>query len=328
MKKYVVMLLESLLCVLLLAGCACEHVWEDADCDTPKTCSECGETEGAPLGHSWLVATCTAPKTCEVCAATEGEPLDHSWVDATCTEPKTCTVCDAVEGEAAGHSWTDATCTTPKTCAVCSLTEGDPVAHDWQEATTEAPKTCSACGATEGERIITDPRFTTAKAAPLFGTWVGTYVMDGADMDVPDFTGTLELDLIVEMTHDARIEVDYELVNLEQFNEGLANYLIEALYAEFAASGMDEAAADYAMMEAYGWNVRDYAWALVDEMDLGSVYEMLELEGVYYVEGDQLYTGSNWDDVEGCGYKLEGDTLYIDDLALDESGPMPLKKQK
>ena len=327
MKRTALKLILTLLCVLLLAGCACEHVWAEADCDTPKTCTECGEIEGAPNGHSWLVATCTAPKTCEVCAATDGEPLAHSWADATCTEPKTCTVCAAVEGEAAGHSWTDATCTAPKTCAVCSLTEGEPAGHDWQDATTEAPKTCAACGATEGERIITDARFTTAEAAPLFGTWVGKYIMGGEELDVPDFTGALELNLIVTLNHDARLEIGYELVNQEQFNEELADYLAQSLYAEFAASGMDEDAANYAMMEAYGWNVRDYARVMVDEMDLDSLYEMLEMEGVYYVDGDRLYTGSDWDDIEGCGYRLEGDTLYIDDLALDESGPMPLKKQ-
>lgn len=327
MKRAALKLILTLLCVLLLAGCACEHVWEDADCDTPKTCSECGEIEGAPNGHSWLAATCTAPKTCEVCNAAEGEPLAHNWADATCTAPKTCTVCDAVEGEAARHSWTDATCTAPKTCAVCSLTEGEPAAHDWQEATTEAPKTCAACGATEGERIITDPRFTTAESAPLFGTWVGKYIMGGEELDVPDFTGALEMNLIITLTNDARIEVDYELVNLEQFNEELVDYLVQSLYAEFAASGMDEDAANYAMMEAYGWNVRDYARVLVDEMSLDSAFEALKLEGVYYVKGDQLYSGSDWDDTEGDGYRLEGDTLYIESLELDESGPLPLKKQ-
>ena len=30
-----------------------EHSWDDADCDTPKTCSKCGETEGAALGHDY-----------------------------------------------------------------------------------------------------------------------------------------------------------------------------------------------------------------------------------------------------------------------------------
>ena len=31
----------------------CEHEWEAADCDSPRTCRLCGKTEGEPLGHIW-----------------------------------------------------------------------------------------------------------------------------------------------------------------------------------------------------------------------------------------------------------------------------------
>lgn len=52
-----------------------DHAWTNADCDTPKTCEVCGETEGESLGHNWIDATTEAPKTCEVCGATDGEKL-------------------------------------------------------------------------------------------------------------------------------------------------------------------------------------------------------------------------------------------------------------
>lgn len=55
-------------------GKVTEHVWADATCTAPKTCS-CGETKGEPNGHSWVDATFEAPKTCSVCGATEGYPL-------------------------------------------------------------------------------------------------------------------------------------------------------------------------------------------------------------------------------------------------------------
>lgn len=51
------------------------HAWVDANCEAPKTCSVCGETDGEALGHSWIDATYQAPKTCETCGATEGEAL-------------------------------------------------------------------------------------------------------------------------------------------------------------------------------------------------------------------------------------------------------------
>ena len=69
------------------------HVWAEATCTSPKTCSICGDTEGSALGHKWQAATCETPKTCSLCQVTEGEALGHSWKDATCTAPKTCSVC-------------------------------------------------------------------------------------------------------------------------------------------------------------------------------------------------------------------------------------------
>ena len=127
MKKRIHLIALVLVCLLVLAGCGCEHEWLAATCDAPKTCALCGETEGAPAGHSWQAATCSAPKTCENCGATEGEALEHTWTDATCEAPKTCSVCGATEGEALGHTWIDATYDAPMTCEVCGATEGEPL---------------------------------------------------------------------------------------------------------------------------------------------------------------------------------------------------------
>lgn len=102
MKKWVAMMLAVITC-LSLCACGHKHEWTDATCTDPKTCAECGETEGDPLGHEWVNATCTEPKTCSRCGETQGEPLGHtvkSWKEdkeSTCSEPGiksgTCTVC-------------------------------------------------------------------------------------------------------------------------------------------------------------------------------------------------------------------------------------------
>lgn len=70
---------------------ACEHTWADATCTVPKTCTNCGETEGEPAGHTWKDATCTEPETCAICGATEGEPAGHSFVNGAC---KDCGIAD------------------------------------------------------------------------------------------------------------------------------------------------------------------------------------------------------------------------------------------
>ena len=106
-----------------------EKIPEGYDCETE--------------GHIWQEATCTEPKTCSVCGETEGDALGHSWIDATCTEPKTCSVCGETEGEAAGHTWIDATCTAPATCSACGITEGTAAGHTFVNGV------CSACDATE-----------------------------------------------------------------------------------------------------------------------------------------------------------------------------------
>ena len=92
MKKYLLSIV-SVMIVFVISGCGHEHKWVDATCTEPKTCSECGETEGEPLGHKWLEATCTEPKTCSVCGEKEGEALGHTWDMATCMHPTTCKVC-------------------------------------------------------------------------------------------------------------------------------------------------------------------------------------------------------------------------------------------
>lgn len=61
MKKMTA-LLCCFLIVLTVSGCGHTHKWVEATCTEPKTCTECGETEGDPLGHDWKEATCTEPK--------------------------------------------------------------------------------------------------------------------------------------------------------------------------------------------------------------------------------------------------------------------------
>ncbi len=103
MKTSVTMISLLLLIVGMLSGCGHQHVWNEATCTEPKTCTECGETEGSPSGHTWTAATCTEPKTCTECGETEGAALKHTWIEATCTAPKTCSVCGETEGELAEH---------------------------------------------------------------------------------------------------------------------------------------------------------------------------------------------------------------------------------
>lgn len=154
--KRILPLLVVLVLLLCLCGCStlfCKHDFEEATCQTPKTCTICGKTDGDIGDHSYSAATCKTPKTCTICGKTDGNIAAHTYADATCTAPKTCTVCQATDGKALGHTFADATCAAPKTCSVCGATEGEALSHTFTDATCTAPKTCSGCGTTEGEAL-------------------------------------------------------------------------------------------------------------------------------------------------------------------------------
>lgn len=292
MKKRMLMTALVLVCVLVLSACGCKHeTWNDADCVTPKTCAECGETEGEALGHTWLDASCETPKTCEVCAVTEGEAL--------------------------GHSWTDADCETPKTCATCGQTEGEALGHDWQDATTELPKTCAVCKLTEGERIVTDPRFTTAATADIQGTWILSFPMTGELMGLEGFDADIDCNYIFVLGNDGTTELSVAVADEEAFKSAMKEYLVEELYAEFAAAGLNKTQADAAMVEAYGVDTEQYADIIMNTMDMNAIFEAMCVSAVYYVADNQLYMGYSWElEMEPTEFTLEGDTLTLyDDVA-------------
>lgn len=289
MKKKLLLVALVLVFALALSACGCKHeTWLDADCETPKTCAECSETEGAPLGHTWAAATCETPKTCETCGKTEGEAL--------------------------GHSWADATCETPKTCETCKLTEGEALGHSWMDATTEAPKTCETCGKTEGDRIVTDSRFTTAATQDIQGKWEFSFVMTGEMMELEDFTAEIDCILYMDLGNDGTVSMTFAAADPDAFEAALVQYMMDALYAELAASGLDQAAADAAMKQAYGMNVQEYAEYAVENMGISSIFDAMAISAVYYVEDSQLYMALSWDaEMSPTAFTLEGDTLTLEE---------------
>jgi len=153
MNKRITIIGGAIIAAIFLTGCCLKHDWDEATCKEPKTCFNCGKTEGDKLDHDWEKATCTEPKTCSMCGKKKGEPLGHEWVAATCTEPKTCSVCGETDGEAEGHYWSYATCLEERYCYVCSESDGEKGEHYWMDASCYEPKTCYYCGETEGERL-------------------------------------------------------------------------------------------------------------------------------------------------------------------------------
>ena len=286
MKHTVSIVILVLLMALLLTACGCKHeTWNDATCDTPKTCAACGATEGAPLGHEWNAANCETAKTCTVCQKTEGTALGHNWADATCEAPKTCQTCKVTEGEALGH--------------------------DWEDATTETPKTCKTCNTTEGDKITTDPRFTTAACSKLFGKWVCELPLTGEMMELPDFEGDLTYLLIWEFNNDGTMSLYQELSDEEAFDKAVSAYMIDSIYQQLADQGMDRDAANAAMKQQSGMTVEEYVDVFMESFDFATLISSVKQQGVYYLDGNRLYMGNDWSELEQGQIKIEGNEMTV-----------------
>lgn len=123
MKKLITrFILYSAACsaVLALTACnpsPCAHVYDNA-CDA--ICNHC-EEERHVDAHHYTDADCNTPKTCSICGATDGSANGHTWTSANCNTPKTCSICGATDGSANGHipNTDDNDCTTPIQCVNC-----------------------------------------------------------------------------------------------------------------------------------------------------------------------------------------------------------------
>lgn len=158
MKKSVAKIMGiALVMLFFLVGCGQhEHTWVEATCAAPRTCSECGETEGSALEHVWEKATCSTPMTCSVCGTTSGEALEHEVTGLTCTQDGVCARCGEVV-KATGHQFSEATCTQPRICNVCGEMEGEALGH------TSTTGVCTRCGletyetvSGNGDDVVTD----------------------------------------------------------------------------------------------------------------------------------------------------------------------------
>ena len=75
MKKFLTMLLSGFMIMSLVACSSGTYLGDDDDDD---------DDSGDSHKHVWMEASCSAPKTCSECGATKGEARDHNYQDNVC----------------------------------------------------------------------------------------------------------------------------------------------------------------------------------------------------------------------------------------------------
>ena len=104
--KPIASILLVLVLVVCLAACSTSSAPSTSPTTEPTTVPTPAPTTPVHT-HAWQDANCTTPKTCYDCGITEGEPAEHQFADATCSTAPTCAVCGYSEGDALGHTWND-----------------------------------------------------------------------------------------------------------------------------------------------------------------------------------------------------------------------------
>ena len=92
MKKIAIVAF-AIVIALIVFGNLHEHNWKDATCDSPKTCVDCGATEGDELDHLWLDGNCETPRKCFHCGETTGIATGHIYLGGDAETPATCLSC-------------------------------------------------------------------------------------------------------------------------------------------------------------------------------------------------------------------------------------------
>ncbi len=172
----------------------------------------------------------------------------------------------------------------------------------------------------------------------LVGKWC--YEMDLTQTMVTGITANLGIELTEEPTPcicplyltfnaDATCQMeigteDFGAAFLE-FLSSIIPYMVEVAYQQGAAQGLDRAAMDQQIMDAYGMTLAEFYEATFAEMnpaDLLGGTEDLNLKGTYSIDGDRLYIVSEDEKLDEENYvvfTLKDDEFSITEFTGDES---------
>ena len=193
--------------------------------------------------------------------------------------------------------------------------------HQFMPANYQAPKTCRICSATEGDRIITDGRFHTADTKDFAGTWTGQLLVPCKDLGYTGINTPMAFNITVTFGKAGEFTSKVELASgLPMMNE-VIRLQAEDLYASYAVTNMDKAAADAAMKKLMGLTVAEYAAYCVQQKNYTYKDPITsQMSGVYYVQEGQAHVAAQWtDDMTKTYGTIQDGQLQWTDVASGRS---------
>ncbi len=156
----------------------------------------------------------------------------------------------------------------------------------------------------------------------LIGSWRFDVTVNGNNLGMEGFESTVTIPFAFSFDENRKYRMtlveDEAEAAIRPFNEALEEFMINQLYQNLAADGMDKDAADAAFSKTYNMTIPEYAHNSVEAFNLLESFRSLSLEGIYYVMDGKLYIS------DSGSTEFQSSTLNVTDTELtllDSSAP-------
>ena len=164
----------------------------------------------------------------------------------------------------------------------------------------------------------------------LHGSWgldydMGTMISEELGDEYAGFQSPLNVTLVFDFNEDGtyRMYADEEAfrTNWDSWMNAFITYMVDDVYAQIEATGVDRATADQMIQETYGCTAEEYMRQIADSaFDVDAILAEMEQTGDYKAEGEKLFLSDPGEEISTNQYdyfEVKDDKLTLS--LVDES---------